>query len=148
MSSSCPTEFASASEPSNPAPQLPPTIETSPITASVVQPSGETLPLPNDVTTCTTVSDNSMVSTPNLPADETAALSSDDFTSSSQDSLSSPGSDEETSPSPPGEPEDSQVQESSQEPENLHETEMMECESIPASFDYTLKLDPEMQASP
>ena len=86
-----------------------------------------------------------MVSAPNLPGDETAALSSDDFTSSSQDSLSSPGSDKETSPSPPGEPEDSQVQESSQEPENLHETEMMECESIPASFDYTLKLDPGKQ---
>ena len=142
MSSSCPTEFASASKPSNPAPQLPPAIETSLITASV-QPSGETLPLPNDVTT--SVDDDSLVFAPNLPADETTALSSDDSTSSSQDSLSSPGSDEETSLSPPGEPEDSQVQESSQVSESSHKAEMMECESISASFDYTLKLDPEKQ---
>jgi ERCC4-related helicase len=140
VSSRGPTESSSASKPSNPTPQLPPTVEISPVITSV-QPSDETVPPPSDATTL--VSDSSLVSTPNLPTDETTALSSDDSTSSStnQDSLSSPGSDEEPSPLQQGEPEDSQVQESSQETESSHEAKTLECESIPTSFDYTLKLD-------
>ena len=146
MSSSCPIETSSASQPTNPTPQLPSINESSPITASV-HPIDEITALPSDVNTSTV--ENSLIPDSSLPGDETAALSSNDTTSSSQDSISPPMSDEE--PSPPGEPEDSCVQEDSHEPEDSrepegsHEAEMSEIESVPTSFDFTLKLDPGKQ---
>ena len=106
-----------------------------------VQPSDETLPLPGDGASL--VNDTSASS---LPADETTALATDDTTSSSHDSLSPSASDEEPSPSP-HKPENSHNQENSQEPEpeGSCEAEMSETESIPTSFDYSLKLDPGKQ---
>ena len=130
------SESESAVQPTNSTLQFPPTNESSPITASV-RPPDKILALSSNGTA--SINDSSLVFASNLPADKTAALPRDDTTSSSEDSLSPPYSDEE--PSPTGEPEDSQEPQDSHEPEGSHEAEMSETESIPASFDYTLKLD-------
>ena len=148
VSSSHPAKTSSANQPIDPTPQLSPIKESSQLSASVQAiPCDETTTLPSDATTLT--DDSSLLSASNLPADETTAISSDDTTSSSQDSLSPPASDKE--PLPPGRPEDShepeylREAESSHEPEGSHEAEISETESIPASFDFTLKLDPGKQ---
>ena len=94
-----------------------------------VSPSQPTNPTTQSLPT----NESSPTSASIVPTDEATSLPSDDTTTSSSqdlDSLSPAASDEE--PSLP-------------EPEGTHEAEMSETESIPDSFDYTLKLGPGMQ---
>jgi ERCC4-related helicase len=90
------------------------------------------------------VNDSSLDSASSVPPNETTTISNDDSTSSSVDTPSLTTTDEEPSQTDESE-EDSLEPQGSCEPEDSHEAEMSDTESVPASFDYTLKLDPGKQ---